>query len=412
MGLSVEDLANALKDRAPVNAGRHTFLPEPDPRETWATIVSVDDHVVEPPEIFEGRFPKKFADEAPRIVDNDGGQAWLWQGKILPNVGFNAVAGRPRDELGFEPTRFEHMRRGAWDVDARVKDMDINGVWASVCFPSFLPGFVGQRLSMWPEDEELAWAALRAYNDWHLEAWCDRYPERFIPNQIAWLRDPVKAGDEIRRNAGRGFKGVSFSEAPFKLGLPTIHTGYWDPFFAACEETETVINLHVGSAGETPTTSTDAPPGVVGALFSASSFTYAVDWLYSHIPTRFPNIKVCMSEGGIGWVAAVVDRVDHLNARGSSASPSFPWEVTSEQLRRNFWFCALDEPSGFKTADIIGIDNIVVESDYPHSDSTWPDTQPMLKEHLAGFSVEDQRKICWQNAVELYRHVVPAHPLP
>ena len=119
-----------------------------------------------------------------------------------------------------------------------------------------------------------------------------------------------------------------------------------------------------------------------------------------------------MSEGGIGWVAAVIDRVDHLNARGSSASPSFPWEVDSEQLRRNFWFCALDEPSGFKTADIIGIDNIVVESDYPHSDSTWPDTQPMLKEHLAGFSVEDQRKICWQNAVELYRHVVPAHPLP
>ncbi len=121
MGLSVEDLAAALKDRAPANVGRHTFLPEPDPREVWATVVSVDDHVVEPPDIFEGRFPKKFADEAPRIVDNDGGQAWLWQGKILPNVGFNAVAGRPRDELGFEPTRFEHMRRGAWDIDARVK---------------------------------------------------------------------------------------------------------------------------------------------------------------------------------------------------------------------------------------------------------------------------------------------------
>jgi Amidohydrolase len=119
-----------------------------------------------------------------------------------------------------------------------------------------------------------------------------------------------------------------------------------------------------------------------------------------------------MSEGGIGWVAAVIDRVDHLNHRGSTASATHPWEVTSEALRRNFWFCALDEPSGFKTADIIGIDNITVESDYPHSDSTWPDTQPLLKAHLADLSVEDQRKVCWENAVELYRHVVPAHPLP
>jgi predicted TIM-barrel fold metal-dependent hydrolase len=411
VGVSVEDLANVLSERK--GSGTHTFLPEPEPREQWATIVSVDDHVVEPPDIFTGRFPKKFAEVEPRIVDTDnGGQAWLWLDKILPNVGFNAVAGRPREEHGFEPTRFEHMRRGAWDIDYRVKDMDLNGVWASVCFPSFLPGFVGQRLSMWPEDEELAWAALRAYNDWHLEAWCAKYPDRFIPNQIAWLRDPVQAGEEIRRNAERGFKGVSFSEAPFKLDLPTIHTGYWDPFFAACEETQTVINLHVGSAGETPTTSTDAPPGVVGALFSASSFTYAVDWLYSHIPTTFPDIRICMSEGGIGWVAAVIDRVDHLNHRGSTASSTHPWEVTSEALRRNFWFCALDEPSGFKTADIIGIDNITVESDYPHSDSTWPDTQPLLQAHLADFSVEDQRKVCWQNAVELYRHVVPAHPLP
>jgi predicted TIM-barrel fold metal-dependent hydrolase len=414
MGLSVEDLANQAIGQRGVHTV--TLLPDPEPRERWATIVSVDDHVVEPPDIFEGRFPRRLAEHEPRIVETEnGGQAWLWLDKVLPNVGFNAVAGRPPEEHTFDPTRFEHMRRGAWDVHYRVKDMDINGVWASVCFPSFLPGFVGQRLSLWPSDDELALTAVRAYNDWHLEAWCGQYPDRLIPNQLPFLRDPLVAADEIRRNAARGFKAVSFSEAPHRLGLPTIHSGYWDPLFEACEETETVVCLHVGSAGETPTTSDDAPPGVIGALFSASSFTYTVDWLYSKIPTQFPGIKISMSEGGIGWVAAVIDRVDHLGVRANRLSDRLGQDhgtPLSEILRRNFWFCALDEPSGFLAREVIGVDNITVESDYPHSDSTWPDTQPLLREHLAGVPVEEQRKMCWKNAVDLYRHTAPTNPLP
>jgi predicted TIM-barrel fold metal-dependent hydrolase len=289
--------------------------------------------------------------------------------------------------------------------------MDINGVWASLCFPSFLPGFVGQRLSLWPRDEELAWAAVRAYNDWHLESWAGEDPDRIIPNQLAWLRDPAEAGEEIRRNAARGFKAVTFSEAPHRLGLPSIHSGYWEPFFAACAETGTVVCLHVGSAGETPTTSDDAPPGVIGALFAASAFTYTFDWLYSGVAIRHPDIKICMSEGGIDWVGAVIDRVDHMNVRALDDVPDLE-RPSSDLLRRNFWFCALDDPSGFRLTDIIGADNITVESDYPHSDSTWPDTQPLLKRHLAGLSVEDQRRICWQNAAQLFRHPAPPDPLP
>ena len=289
MSMSLEDLqrSEALGARR-ADAATVTFLPEPQPREQWATIVSVDDHVVEPPDAFAGRVPQRFADAAPRIVEaDDGGQAWLWNGQLLPNVGFNAVVGRPPEELSFEPVRFEHMRRGSWDVNARLHDMDINGVWASVCFPSFLPGFVGQRLTLWPDDEELAFATMRAYNDWHLDAWCGADPDRFIPNQIPWLRDPV-AADEIRRNAARGFKAVTFSEAPHLMGLPSLHTGYWDPFFAACEETETVICLHVGSSG-TPTTAPDAPPVTVGVLFFGYAMFAAVDWLYSKVPVRFPR---------------------------------------------------------------------------------------------------------------------------
>ncbi len=413
MGPSVEDLLKS-KGVGSTTTGQVTFLPDPEPPDVWATIVSVDDHVVEPPEIFEDRFPSKFSEVAPRIVEmENGGQAWLWNNQLLPNVGFNAVAGRPRNEHSFEPTRFDHMRRGAWDSKFRLLDMDLNGIWASVCFPSFLPGFVGQRLSLWPDDEELALTAVRAYNDWHLESWCGADPSRFIPQQIPYLRDPLVAADEIRRNAERGFKAVTFSEAPHKLGLPSIHSRYWEPFFAACAETGTVLCLHVGSAGESPTTSEDAPAEVIGALFATSAMTSSIDWLYSGVPMRFPDIKICMSEGGIGWVGAVIDRIDHLNVRQLEiGAPPVEEHVTSDVLRRNFWFCALDDPSGFLTRDVIGVENILVESDYPHSDSTWPNTQELLREHLAHMPRDEQRKMCWENAVKLFRHPPPSQPLP
>jgi predicted TIM-barrel fold metal-dependent hydrolase len=416
MGMSLEDLQRS--EAFGGTRGRRggvTFLPEPEPAEQWATIISVDDHVVEPPDTFEGRFPAKFADEAPRLVDTeDGGQAWRWLGELHPNVGFNAVAGRPNEEYGFEPTRFDEMRRGAWDIQARLHDMDLNGVWGSLCFPSFLPGFIGQRLTMLPKDEELAFVAMRAYNDWHLEAWCGAAPDRLIPNQIAWLRDPVVAADEIRRNAERGFKAVTFTEAPEKQGLPSIHTGYWDPFLAACEETGTVICLHVGSSGSTPMTAPDAPPETVAVLFFAYGMYAAVDWLYAKIPVRFPNIRIALSEGGIGWVAGLIDRLDHCYKYQLGYLPT--WRDVdlppSDVLKRNFWFCAIDDESGLLTRHVIGVDHILMESDYPHADSTWPNTQATLKRHMRGIPDDEVRRMCWQNAVELFRMPTPPHPLP
>lgn len=411
MGMSLDDLqASEAFGGSKGRRAEVTFLPEPEPRDRFTTIISVDDHVVEPPDAFANRFPAKHQDAAPRIVEtDDGGEAWLWNGELLPNVGFNAVAGRPTDEYGFEPTRFDEMRRGAWDVTARLSDMDINGVWGSLCFPSFLPGFVGQRLTTWPEDEDLAFAAMRAYNDWHLDAWCGAAPGRFIPNQITWLRDPVIAADEIRRNAARGFKALTFSEAPEKLGLPSLHTGYWDPMLAACEETETVVCLHVGSSGTSPMTAPDAPPETVAVLFFAYGMYAAVDWLYSKIPVRFPNLKIALSEGGIGWVAGLIDRLDHCFEYQLGYLPT--WRHVdlspSEVLKRNFWFCAIDDTSGFLTRDVIGVDHLLVESDYPHADSTWPDTQPRLRKQLRGVPDAEIAKICWQNAVDLFRMPVP-----
>jgi predicted TIM-barrel fold metal-dependent hydrolase len=412
MGMSIDDLASM--DAFGGGKGRRetiSWLPEPEPRARRYHVFSVDDHVVEPPDAFTGRFPRKHAHAEPRIVPtDDGGEAWSWNGELLPNVGFNAVVGRPSTEYGFEPTRFDEMRRGAWDVDARVRDMDIDGVSASVCFPSFLPGFVGQRLTLWPADDDLALTAMRAYNDWHLEAWCGAHPDRFVPNQIVYLRDPHVAAAEVVRNADRGFKAITFSEAPDKLGLPTIHSGYWDPLFAACAETGTVVCLHVGSSGTSPTTSSDAPPEIPAVLFGAYGMYSAVDWLYSKIPVRFPELKICLSEGGIGWVAGILDRLDHCYRYQLGYLPT--WRDVdlppSDVLRRNFWFCALDDDAGMVVRHRIGVDHILVESDYPHADSSWPDTQAMLVRQLEQQGVPDAEAdlITWKNASTLFGHPI------
>jgi predicted TIM-barrel fold metal-dependent hydrolase len=224
------------------------------------------------PDTFEGRVPQQFADRAPRVVDtDDGGQTWMYDGQSLPNVGFNAVVGRPVSEYGFEPARFDEMRRGAWDIHERVKDMDLNGVYASLNFPSFLPGFAGQRLQQVTKDRDLAMACVRAWNDWHTEAWAGAYPDRIIPCQLPWLLDPDVAAKMIYENADRGFHAVTFSENPAMLGLPTIHSGYWEPLLAACADTGTVVNLHIGSSGSSRRRPTTPRP---------------TSWAYCSSPTR------------------------------------------------------------------------------------------------------------------------------
>lgn len=404
---SIDDL---MADRSftIATSGKVTFLPEPDRQERRFTIISVDDHIVEPPDVFEGRMPQRYAARAPHVVEKDGAHVWVYDGKDFPNVGFNAVVGRPVDEYSFEPTRFQDMRRGAWDIHERIRDMDLSGIYASLCFPSFLPGFAGQRLQLSTDDHGLALAATRAWNQWNIEAWSGAYPERMIPCQLPYLLDPQVGADEVRRNAELGFKAVTFPEAPHLLGLPSLHSGHWEPFVQACADTETVINLHIGSSGTSPTTSDDAPPDVTGVLFFGYAMFAAVDWLYSLIPVHHPNLKICLSEGGIGWVPALLDRLDHMVTYHSMYGTWAGIEPSpAEVLQRNFYFCAVEDPSAYALRHRIGVDHIFVEQDYPHCDSTWPRTQGNLTRELAGLPAEDQRKITWENASTVYRHPVP-----
>jgi len=207
----------------PMAAVEEIFLPDPDPREPRFTVISVDDHVVEPRHMFEGRLPRHLQERAPRIVETRAGhEVWEFEGQRLYQAGMNAIVGRRRNGVVVEPLRFEHMRPGCYDVHARIKDMDINGVWAAVNFPSMIAGFCGRVFSQ-ADDAELGLAATRAWNDWFFEEWHSAYPDRLVPLGITFLTDPDEAVKEIKRNAERGFTSASLPErAPHRLAQPVL----------------------------------------------------------------------------------------------------------------------------------------------------------------------------------------------
>jgi predicted TIM-barrel fold metal-dependent hydrolase len=286
--------------------------------------------------------------------------------------------------------------------------MDLNGIWGSLNFPSLPRGFSGRALSNLV-DQELGLACVRAYNDWYFEEWVSRYPDRFIGSQIAWLNDPAVAGDEIRRNAARGTRSVSFTENPEMLGRPSLHTGYWDPFFAACEETGTVVNLHVGSAGMINRPSSDSPTDVAIALFPLSSMMAVVDWIFSGIPARFPGLKVALSEGGASWVPTIMERLGRSYRQSDHPESAWDksWGNPVDVLHRNFYYASIEDPSAFRLLDLIGEDKIMLEVDYPHQDSSWPDTQSLVRSELELLERPVAEKIAWQNAVALYGATPP-----
>ena len=385
----------------------HGLLPDPEPREIRHTIISVDDHLVEPPNVFEGRLPKHLQEHAPRVIETDEGhEVWTFDGQVFFQVGLNAVVGRPREDWLVEPTRFDEMRPGCWDVDARVKDQDINGVWASLNFPSQITGFCGRVYSQC-SDAELGMATTRAFNDWFHDEWWRPHPTRSIPSGITYLGDADEGAREIYRNAARGFVAVTLPEQPHRVGMEPIFSPWWEPIIKACADTDTVICLHVGSTGVV-----DMPKGApmvpLGAtLFGQLSLGACAEWLWSGWAVKYPNLKIAMSEGGIGWVAMLHDRLENIVNRSGYGS-YFPGDLRpAEVLLRTFWFCTIDDPSTLATRHTLGVDHIMFETDYPHGDGTWPDSQHVFHEVFGSLPADEARKISHANAAELFRHPLP-----
>ena len=378
-------------------------------------LVSVDDHVCEPPDMWERHLSPKWKDRAPRLVTKeDGTNLWVFEGQQIPNVGLNAVAGRPPEEYGVEPTALSQLRPGCYDVDARIGDMNANGVLGSLCFPT-MPGFVGELFGRQAAagESELAITMLRAYNDWHIDDWCGRHPGRFIPLAIPPIWNPEEMAREVRRVARKGCHAITFADNPGALGYPTLHDAHWDPFWQACSDEGTIVCIHIGSGTRLNMQDMNAPVEIMIASTPITLFNGAAELVFSEIFTKFPGVKVALSEGGIGWIPYFLERIDYVHHHHHRWTlHHFPdGKKPSDVFREHVITCFIDDAAGVRNRDLIGIDNITWECDYPHSDSTWPEAPEKLWASLDGVPDDDIHKITWQNATRHF-HYDPFKHIP
>jgi predicted TIM-barrel fold metal-dependent hydrolase len=372
-------------------------------------IISVDDHVVEPPHLWQTWLPAGLRDRGPRVVRDsfDGGPVtdwWVYENIRKPMPLASHWAGRGRDELSLQPIGFDDMRPGFYDPKERLADMDANHTERSMCFPNALPRFCGQTFYE-GSDRGLGLACVRAYNDWMIEEWCGDSGGRLIPLCLVPLWDPALAGDEVRRNAARGCTAITFSELPSNLGLPSIHDQgrYWDPLFQACDETGTVVCMHIGSGSKMPTSSPDAPQGVGIALTTQNAMVSMADWLLSGVLRRFPNLKIAYSESQIGWMPFMFERIDNvfLKSRAwANLDPALD-DLPTAQIPGRVYGCFFEDDFGVGARDAIGIDQITFEIDYPHQDTSWPASLPYLEKVTADLTDAEVHKIVRGNAITM-----------
>jgi predicted TIM-barrel fold metal-dependent hydrolase len=374
-------------------------------------LISVDDHISEPADMFDAHVPLRYKDKAPRVVlEPDGVEQWYYGDVRGRNLGLNAVAGKPSEYFNVDASRYEEMRPGCYDVHERVRDMNAGGQLAGLNFPNFT-GFSGQVLNL-GKDHKLNAIMITAYNDWHVDEWCGAYPDRFIPCGILPLYSAEESAAEVRRLAAKGCHAVTFSENPEALGMASIHSGYWDPLFAACCEVGTVLCCHVGSSSRWLQTSLDAPPPVAMTLSSVASVMTMVDLIWCTAFARFPELRFSLTEGDVGWIPYFLFRAEHNNRLHKSwLGIDWPEGISgpADIFRRNILCCFISDPIGIENLSHLNVDNVCWESDFPHSDSCWPNAPEVVSKIMAGLSDDVINRITHQNAMRAYQFDPFAH---
>src|SRR5580698_477252 len=399
-------------------------------------IISVDDHVVEPPHVWQTWLPEKYRERGPRVErkkwggfkhlsgakydmvedeNGDWGDAWIYDDELIyvqkkfvaipqasTTIDKNGDIVFDRTKMTMTAITFDDMRKGCWDRDERVKDLALNYTDGSLPFPTF-PRFCGQTFYE-GKDKDLGLACVKANNDWMVEEWCAPSGGVNIPLCIIPLWDAELAAAETKRNAERGVRAIAFSEIPTRLKLPSINTNYWDPLWEVCNDYGVTVCMHVGSSSSNPVASPDSHPAVGGTLGFNNAMASLADWLFSGNLLRFPELKLAYSEGQIGWIPYILERADTVweENRGWGGVADIVPEKPSMYFHRQIYCCFFDDAHGLRSVDEIGADNITYESDYPHSDSTWPHTKEIAERQMAHLDDETKYKICRGNAIKLF----------
>jgi len=387
-------------------------------------IISVDDHVMEPKDLWLQELPAGLAARGPRVVQErvrlefEGGHygfvrdapdgkmcdLWLYDDLVMPTGFLHGPAGFPREQQRNVAAVYEDLRPGTWNQADRLDDMTLNHVEAAINYPNIFPRFCGQGF-LERDDKDFALLCLRIYNNWMIDDWCGGDGRgRLIPLTVVPLWDPDLAAGEVRRCAAKGSHAISFSESPAKLGCPSMYSGEWDVLWQACTDTDTTVSMHIGSSSSMPSTSPDAPLATSMSLYAQNAEGSLVDWVFSGTLGRFPNLKVCYAESQVGWMPFQLERMDSVWREGRGGVGGDGGPLPSEAVRGRVYGCIFDDLFGLKSRDEIGVDQILFETDYPHSDGTFPHSRKIAHEMFlaAGMNPDDSYKVLRGNAIEAY----------
>ena len=395
-------------------------------------MISVDDHVVEPPNLWSARLPERFRDRGPKVrrikgrlkggtpggfldveeASDDPAAIWVDQwvyGDMRAVIPSGMMQVHHLRELHFlSLCTYDDMPRGVWQQEARLADMDLNHCEASIVFPT-VPRFCGQTF-LEAEDKEVALACVRVYNDWMIDEWCGGAGQgRLIPLTLIPLWDVELAAAEVRRCANKGSGAVAFSECPPWLDLPSIFSGYWDPLWVACEETETVVNMHIGSSSKFgEPRGSDVPPFVGKSMSFQNALLCMGDWLASGLLERFKTLKIVLSEGQVGWMPFVAGRFDNeweLKDLWEQDLHDRVPRLPSTYIPGRIYGCIFDDLVGLKLRHEIGMSQIMWENDYPHGDTSFPHSKQMANKLIdaAGLSDHEIWQLLRGNAIDCYR---------
>ncbi len=361
-------------------------------------VISADCHVLEPPDTFTDRVPAKLRDRAPRIAAAaEGGEGWQVEGEQVHSFGLDsATVFGAYENYKQRGLRFKDVAKGGWDPKVHLADMRKDGVDASVLYPG-----VGFRIYNM-KDRELRLACMRAWNDW-LAEFCSYDPARLIgPPMLPTEEDDIAVAVAKLERRVREHK-IRTAQVPI-FPWRRYYEPFYDPLWAAAERLGIPIAIHRGLQRPFAWGSTREGPWMANQVMRDFSYTMPIaDLIFGGVFDRFPKLVIVSAEGRIGWLAHFVVRADESYRRHRHWLKASLRRMPSEYVKSNVYSTFIEDRLGITQRGIIGVDNQMWSSDYPHSDSSWPHSKELNRVQLRGLPQAEKRKLLAENAVRLYR---------
>jgi len=364
-------------------------------------IVDCDQHVIEPPDLWEKYLPAKYQDRAPKLArDEDGGDGWLL-GKHVESLGLVAAKEVSPRDLRWTGTRYEDMHPGIYDAKGRLELLDEDGIDAAVLFPPQRTMIYFMTIG----DDEFQMAGMRAYNHF-ITDFCANDPKRL---GAIWQMPGTKTEDAVqmlREAKQAGAVGVGLATWPSGENLISEAD---DPFWAEAEALEMPVHVHIGLVpAKQPTQKVAAKKGGAPQLVMLASTmsrmpVLIADMIFNQVFCRYPGLVMVGGEVGAGWVPYLLQEMDDRYKRNRHwCGVDLGNRLPSEYYASNWKVGFIQDHYGVQNCDAVGVGTMMWCSDFPHHGNDFPHSKHVINEMAYGLDAAKKSRIFGGNAAELY----------